>query len=194
MVVGYLSSTYRDAIAFGILILVLLLRPAGDPRARSRRRRCEGLLSPPSRSSRRSSPPTPLFTGRFGAGARDVARISSRSSAWRASTSSSPCSLNLINGFTGQFSIGHAGFMAIGAYASAFITVTFGDRMRAALSFLPACAASDGALLLVAALGGGRAARRDRRVLRRACRRCGCAGTTSPSSRSASARSSASSS
>jgi branched-chain amino acid transport system permease protein len=29
MVVGYLSSTYRDAIAFGILILVLLLRPQG---------------------------------------------------------------------------------------------------------------------------------------------------------------------
>ncbi len=28
-------------------------------------------------------------------------------------------SLNLINGFTGQFSIGHAGFMAVGAYASA---------------------------------------------------------------------------
>jgi branched-chain amino acid transport system permease protein len=30
-------------------------------------------------------------------------------------------SLNLINGTTGQFSIGHAGFMAIGAYASAFL-------------------------------------------------------------------------
>jgi branched-chain amino acid transport system permease protein len=29
MVVGYLSSTYRDAIAFGILLLVLLLRPQG---------------------------------------------------------------------------------------------------------------------------------------------------------------------
>ena len=29
MVVGYLSSTYRDAIAFVILIVVLLLRPAG---------------------------------------------------------------------------------------------------------------------------------------------------------------------
>src|SRR4029077_3386456 len=27
-------------------------------------------------------------------------------------------SLNLVNGFTGQFSIGHAGFMAVGAYAS----------------------------------------------------------------------------
>ena len=29
MTVGYLSSTYRDAIAFGILILVLILRPQG---------------------------------------------------------------------------------------------------------------------------------------------------------------------
>ena len=46
-------------------------------------------------------------------------------------------SLNLINGFTGQFSIGHAGFMAIGAYSSAYFTVTFGERIRAPLSFLP---------------------------------------------------------
>ncbi len=31
-------------------------------------------------------------------------------------------SLNLINGYTGQFSLGHAGFMAIGAYVSAYLT------------------------------------------------------------------------
>jgi len=31
-------------------------------------------------------------------------------------------SLNLITGFTGQFSLGHAGFMAIGAYAAGLIT------------------------------------------------------------------------
>jgi branched-chain amino acid transport system permease protein len=31
-------------------------------------------------------------------------------------------SLNLVNGFTGQFSLGHAGFMAVGAYTSAFIS------------------------------------------------------------------------
>ncbi len=31
-------------------------------------------------------------------------------------------SLNLINGFTGQFSLGHAGFMGIGAYVSAILT------------------------------------------------------------------------
>ncbi|MDO7786176.1 branched-chain amino acid ABC transporter permease [Desulforamulus aquiferis] len=32
-------------------------------------------------------------------------------------------SLNLINGFNGQFSIGHAGFMAVGAYGAAIITL-----------------------------------------------------------------------
>ena len=31
-------------------------------------------------------------------------------------------SLNLINGYTGQFSLGHAGFMAIGAYVSAALS------------------------------------------------------------------------
>ncbi len=31
-------------------------------------------------------------------------------------------SLNIVNGFTGQFSIGHAGFMAIGGYVGAIIT------------------------------------------------------------------------
>ena len=36
-------------------------------------------------------------------------------------------SLNLINGYTGQFSLGHAGFMAVGAYSSAVITNHFGD-------------------------------------------------------------------
>lgn len=34
-------------------------------------------------------------------------------------------SLNLVNGYTGQFSLGHAGFMAIGAYTSAFLSMKF---------------------------------------------------------------------
>lgn len=33
-------------------------------------------------------------------------------------------SMNLINGFTGIFSLGHAGFMAVGAYTSAILTMT----------------------------------------------------------------------
>jgi branched-chain amino acid transport system permease protein len=35
-------------------------------------------------------------------------------------------SLNLVNGYTGQFSLGHAGFMAVGAYSSSWLTVSFG--------------------------------------------------------------------
>lgn len=34
-------------------------------------------------------------------------------------------SLNLINGYMGEFSVGHAGFMAVGAYASAILTTKF---------------------------------------------------------------------
>lgn len=35
-------------------------------------------------------------------------------------------SLNLINGYTGQFSLGHAGFMAVGAYLSSWLTLRAG--------------------------------------------------------------------
>lgn len=36
-------------------------------------------------------------------------------------------SLNVVNGFTGQFSIGHAGFAAVGAYTCAKITLAIGS-------------------------------------------------------------------
>jgi branched-chain amino acid transport system permease protein len=38
-------------------------------------------------------------------------------------------SLNLINGYTGQFSLGHAGFMAVGAYSAAAITLFVGPHL-----------------------------------------------------------------
>ena len=82
-------------------------------------------------------------------------------------------SLNIINGHAGQFSLGHVGFMAIGAYTAAYMTYYhFGpyvDSLPAARSPLSSATSS-------------------------ACRRCVCAATTWPSSRSASARSSACSS
>lgn len=37
-------------------------------------------------------------------------------------------SLNLINGVTGQFSLGHAGFMAVGAYSSAYFSKVIGPQ------------------------------------------------------------------
>jgi len=42
-------------------------------------------------------------------------------------------SLNLINGYTGQFSLGHAGFMAIGAYLSAAISTYFAPTLISVL-------------------------------------------------------------
>jgi branched-chain amino acid transport system permease protein len=62
-------------------------------------------------------------------------------------------SLNLINGFTGQFSIGHAGFMAIGAYVSSFLSITFGDRIRGLVSFAPEAVQRSVLLLVVLAVG-----------------------------------------
>src|SRR5260221_13867269 len=38
-------------------------------------------------------------------------------------------SLNLINGLTGQFSIGHAGFMAVGGYTATYLTVYHGRQI-----------------------------------------------------------------
>ena len=62
-------------------------------------------------------------------------------------------SLNLINGFTGQFSIGHAGFMAIGAYTSAFLSVNFGERLERVMGFLPEGPRRGAVLLMVLAVG-----------------------------------------
>src|SRR6186997_886546 len=38
-------------------------------------------------------------------------------------------SLNLINGLAGQFSIGHAGFLAVGGYTATYLTVYHGSRI-----------------------------------------------------------------
>ena len=38
-------------------------------------------------------------------------------------------SLNLVNGYTGQFSLGHAGFMSVGAYLAAAVSVFLGPRL-----------------------------------------------------------------
>jgi branched-chain amino acid transport system permease protein len=62
-------------------------------------------------------------------------------------------SLNLINGFTGQFSIGHAGFMAVGAYASAFFTVNYGKTIETALAGFGEAAASSVVLLIAVVIG-----------------------------------------
>lgn len=58
------------------------------------------------------------------------------------------CSLNLLTGYMGEFSLGHAGFMSIGAYASAIVTTLISQKME--LSGI--------ALYLIAVIVGGAAA------------------------------------
>jgi len=60
-------------------------------------------------------------------------------------------SLNIVNGMTGQFSIGHAGFMAVGAYIAGKFSLQLRD---VAISALP-IALSDQILLVAALLIGG---------------------------------------
>jgi branched-chain amino acid transport system permease protein len=65
-------------------------------------------------------------------------------------------SLNLINGFTGQFSLGHAGFMSLGAYMSGWLTTTAAPKLlplfgNQPLLYFPFALAAGG---LVAALAG----------------------------------------
>ncbi|MDI3297563.1 MAG: branched-chain amino acid ABC transporter permease [Bacillota bacterium] len=61
-------------------------------------------------------------------------------------------SLNLINGFTGQFSLGHAGFMAVGAYTAAVATTRWGLPFAAAVLLAAAASAVMGLLVGVPTL------------------------------------------
>ncbi|MEO3945675.1 branched-chain amino acid ABC transporter permease [Gorillibacterium sp. CAU 1737] len=56
-------------------------------------------------------------------------------------------SLNLINGITGQFSLGHAGFMSVGAYVSAIMTLDFNVPFPLALLIGGTAAAASGAII-----------------------------------------------
>jgi branched-chain amino acid transport system permease protein len=56
--------------------------------------------------------------------------------------------LNLVNGYTGQFSLGHAGFMAVGAYASSWLTLRFGYSIGSG-------SASTTTIFLLALVAGG---------------------------------------
>ncbi|PTX98750.1 branched-chain amino acid ABC transporter permease [Spartobacteria bacterium LR76] len=58
-------------------------------------------------------------------------------------------SLNLVNGYMGEFSVGHAGFMSLGAYASSIVTVKLLPDMPDALFFFPVIVGG-----VVAALAG----------------------------------------
>ncbi|MGI6413447.1 MAG: branched-chain amino acid ABC transporter permease [Syntrophomonadaceae bacterium] len=61
-------------------------------------------------------------------------------------------SLNLINGFTGQLSLGHAGFMAVGAYVSVIFTNKLGMPFIVGIAFACLAAAMAGFIIGVPTL------------------------------------------
>jgi branched-chain amino acid transport system permease protein len=63
-------------------------------------------------------------------------------------------SLNLITGFTGQFSIGHAGFMAVGAYSSVFVTVYYSEGVEQWLASLVGATVAQSLVFLAVILVG----------------------------------------
>ncbi|MGI9167545.1 MAG: branched-chain amino acid ABC transporter permease [Pyrinomonadaceae bacterium] len=67
-------------------------------------------------------------------------------------------SLNLITGFTGQFSIGHAGFMAVGAYTSAYLTVYYAQDWESSLGVMIGASLAHAMIFLLAILVGALAA------------------------------------
>jgi branched-chain amino acid transport system permease protein len=61
-------------------------------------------------------------------------------------------SLNLVNGYTGQFSLGHAGFMSVGAYIAAAVSLFLGPKL---LGEEGGTALQQGLLFLGALTAGG---------------------------------------
>ena len=148
--VAFFGSSYRNLFAFVLLLLVLLLRP-------------EGLFS-----RARSAPPEPL-TGTFVAPSRPlrvpfwaipVAAAVMAVVPWVIATpyvlqvltnswlyALLALSLTLVAGTVGLVSLGHAGLLAIGAYASALLALDRGVPVPAAVLLAGLITAALGTLL-----------------------------------------------
>lgn len=152
--VAVFGATYRNLFAYGTLILVLLLRP-------------NGLFN-----WRRQAPPEPL-TGTFVPNSRPVRVpvwavavlalvalllplfvtnpyiLQVMTNAWLFSMIA--LSITLATGTAGQTSLGHAGFIAIGAYASALLTQRLGLPFELSLPLAAVITAILGTLLVMPA-------------------------------------------
>jgi len=67
-------------------------------------------------------------------------------------------SLNLINGLAGQFSIGHAGFMAVGGYTATYVTVYHGQQIASLLGQSPMDAGGSSLVMPISLAAGALAA------------------------------------
>jgi branched-chain amino acid transport system permease protein len=152
--VAFFGSSYRNLFAFILLLLILLLRP-------------NGLFA-----SGRTAPPEPM-TGTFIAPSRPVRVpralvagvvvvalllplvpniayvLQTLTSAWLYAMLA--LSLTLVAGTVGQVSLGHAGLLAIGAYASALLALNGGVPVPLAVLLAGIITAGLGTLVLMPA-------------------------------------------
>ena len=123
--VAIFGATYRNLFAFVILIVVLIVRPHG---LFSRKRQAPPEPLTGTFISNKKPVPVPVW-GAIGLAlialalplvVKDPYALQVLTNAWLLGMVA--LSLTLVTGTAGQTSLGHAGFLAIGAYASALIT------------------------------------------------------------------------
>ena len=155
---AYVSTAFKDTFAFGLIILVLMFRPQGL----FTRRIAKKGMSLDIRTIGGALVLLLLLGLPFGLGNYGYYIL-----ATVMIYAMVALSLNVLIGMGGQISIGHAGFWALGAYASALSVIKLGLPFSAGR--LPSAAWS-----------------RPCSALSWRCRRCACRGTISPSRPSAS--------
>jgi branched-chain amino acid transport system permease protein len=149
--IALLGTSYRNLFAFLILILVLVWRPNGlFTRARQ--------LPPEPLTGTFIAPSRPLHVPRwalFGlAGAalllpllfQNSYLLQTLTNAWLYAILA--LSLTLVAGTAGQMSLGHAGLLAIGAYASALLAIDLGVTVSVAILLAGLITAALGTLLI----------------------------------------------
>ena len=181
--VSLFGSNYQDVFAFFVLILVLIFRPLGPARRTCGRPRLTAFASDEIDRAQGMRAKCVAAPSRCGAGVLPFRRGPSAAQAWVRILDFAmlyimlALGLNIVVGFAGLLDLGYIAFYAVGAYVYALL---------ASPHF-----ASASAVLVILPIGAAR-----RLAVRRAARRAdaaSCAATIWPSSRSASARSSASS-
>ncbi|MBC8077501.1 MAG: ABC transporter permease [Chloroflexales bacterium] len=152
--VGWLGSSYRNLFAFVILLAVLVLRPAGLF-SRPRQHAPEPLTGTFITASKPVRLP-PLLLGALALAAlalplatQNPYLLQTLTNAWLYGMLA--LSLTLVAGMAGQMSLGHAGLLAIGAYASALMSLRLGLPFVVTLPLAALITAALGTLLVLPA-------------------------------------------
>jgi branched-chain amino acid transport system permease protein len=129
---GFISSAYQDAITFGLLLLVLLVRPQGLlgtlPRAATEDQHEEILSTTVSATRFTRADLVKLVVGVvvLSALGQVLDGVWLTTAIFAEITAIVVMGLVLLTGYCGQLSLGQGAFMMIGGYSSAFLTVKQG--------------------------------------------------------------------